>query len=118
MAENKQRWSPRQMVWSALIAVVVWSGLGFSWFGYGFDWMTEGSARQLVKAAVAENFSEICVAQARSAPDAEVTLKEFSELSSYKQANFVETSGWAIMPGGDSATSGVASLCANKLREI
>lgn len=118
MTETKQRWSPKQMVWSALVAVVVWSGLGFSWFGYGFNWMTAGNANQLVKATVAENFAEICVAQARSATDAAVALKEFSELSNYKQANFVETSGWATMPGGESATSGVAKLCANKLREI
>ena len=118
MAENKQRWSPQQMAWSALVAVVVWSGLGFSWFGYGFNWMTTGNANQLINAAVAENFAEICVAQARSAPDAEVTLKEFSELSGYKQSSFVETSGWATMPGSDSTKSGVATLCANKLREI
>jgi hypothetical protein len=117
MVENRQSWSPKQMVWSALIAVVVWSGLGFSWFGYGFNWMTAGNANQLVKAAVAENFAEICVAQARSAPGAEVALKELSELSNYKQANFVETSGWATMPGSDSATSGVAALCADKLRQ-
>ena len=118
MSENKQRWSPPQMIWSALIAVVVWSALGFSWFGYGFNWMTEGNANQMTKAAVAEVFAEICVAQARSAPDAEVALKELSELSNYKQANFVEASGWATMPGSDSATSGVAALCANKLRQV
>lgn len=117
MTEKKQYWSPKQVIWSALIAVVVWTGLGFSWFGYGFNWMTTGNANQMTKAAVAEVFAEICVAQARSAPDAEVALKELAELSRYKQSNFVETSGWATMPGSDSATSGVAALCANKLRQ-
>lgn len=118
MSEKKQYWSPKQVVWSALVAVIVWTGLGFSWFGYGFNWMTQGNANQMVRVAVAENFAEICVAQALSAPGAEVALKELSELSSYKQANFVETSGWATMPGSDSATSGVAALCANKLRQV
>lgn len=40
MAENKRSWSPPQIVWSALIAIVVWTAVGFSWFGYGFNWTT------------------------------------------------------------------------------
>ena len=117
MSEKKQYWSPKQVIWSALIAVVVWTGLGFSWLGYGFNWMTEGNANQMTKAAVAEVFAEICVAQARSAPDAEVALKELAELPTYKQRDFVETARWATMPGSDSTTIGVAALCATKLRQ-
>ncbi|MEJ2178181.1 MAG: hypothetical protein P8Y12_09605 [Gammaproteobacteria bacterium] len=117
MSQNKQTWSISQMVWSALIAVLVWTGFGFSWLGYGVNWVTEGQANQMVKVVVLENFAEICAAQARNAPDAQLALKELAELSSYKQTNFVEESGWATMPGSDSATSGVARLCADKLRQ-
>jgi hypothetical protein len=79
--------------------------------------MTEGSAEQMSATAVMETLATICVAQARSAPDAEVALKQLAELSSWKQRDFVETARWATMPGGESAQSGVAALCATKLRQ-
>ncbi|MDH3377265.1 MAG: hypothetical protein OEQ39_09920 [Gammaproteobacteria bacterium] len=116
MTNNKRSWSPPQIIWSAIIATVVWSAAGFNWFGPGFNWMTQGVAMKMSTNAVTENLATICVAQAHSALDAEATLKEFAGLSTYKQPTFVETSGWATMPGGDSATSGVAKLCATKLR--
>lgn len=109
MADNSRPWSPPQIVWSAV---------GFSWFGLGFDWKTQGSARQITVNTVAENLAEICVAQAHRDPGSGAALKEFSELSSYKQSEFVKKSGWAVMPGSDSETNGVAKLCASKLREI
>jgi len=117
MSDNKRPWSPPQIIWSAVIATVVWSAVGFSWFGPGFDWSTQGGAQKMSSDAVTENLATICVAQAHGAPNAEVTLKEFEELQAYKQSGFVETSGWATMPGGDSAESGVAALCATKLRQ-
>ena len=118
MTDNKRSWSPPQIIWSAVIATVVWSAVGFSWFGHGFDWATKGGARKMTMEAVTENLATICVAQARGAPNADTSLKEFAELSSYKQSKFVDTSGWATMPGGDAATKGVAALCATKLREV
>lgn len=117
MTDNKRPWSPPQLIWSAVIGIAVWSAIGFSWFGYGFGWRTQGGAQEMTTEAVVENLATICVAQARSAPDAEVALKEFSEISTWKQREFVETAGWAIMPGSESATNGVAALCATKLRE-
>jgi len=118
MAENTRPWSPPQIIWSGVIAVVVWSAVGFSWFGPGFDWSTKGGAAQMAANDLAENLATICVAQARNAPNSNAALTEFSELSSYKQSVFVKTSGWAIMPGSDSDANNVAKLCANKLREI
>jgi len=117
MSDNTRRWSPPQIIWSAVIATVVWSAVGFSWFGPGFDWTTQGGALKMSSDAVTENLATICAAQARDGPNATVTLKEFAELSSYKQSQFVDTSGWATMPGGDSAERGVAALCATKLRQ-
>ncbi len=115
MTDKKRPWSPPQIIWSAVIATVVWSAVGFSWFGPGFDWTTQGGSLKMSSNAVTENLATICVAQARGAP--ETALKEFAELSNYKQSNFVDTSGWATMPGADSAASGVAALCATKLRQ-
>ena len=118
MAGNKRPWSPPQIIWSALIAIVIWSAVGFNWFGHGFDWSTPGGVKQMTAKAVMENLATICVAQAHGAPDAEVALKQFAELSTYKQREFIQKSGWATMPGSDSAQSGVAQLCATKLRQI
>ena len=117
MAEKERSWSPPQIIWSALIAIVVWSGVGFSWSGYGFNWMTEGNAERMSATAVMESLATICVAQARSAPDAEETLKQLAELSRWKQRDFIDTARWATMPGSESAQSGVAELCATKLRK-
>ena len=117
MADNKRPWSPPQIIWSALIAVVVWSAVGFSWFGHGFNWTTQGGAEQMKAKAVMESLATICVAQAHGAPDAEAALEEFAALSSWKQREFIEKARWATMPGSESAQSGVAELCATKLRQ-
>ena len=117
MAENKRTWSPPQIIWSALIAVVVWSAVGFSWFGHGFNWMTQGSAGQVSANAVKENLAVICVAQARKSLGADAALKELAELDSWKRREFVESAQWANMPGSESAQSGVADLCVTKLLE-
>jgi hypothetical protein len=104
MTESKRPWSPPQIIWSALIATVVWSAIGFSWFGHGFDWTT-----------VVESLAGICVAQARNSTGAEAALKELAATQDWKRREFIEKAQWAIMPGSASAQSGVADLCATKL---
>ena len=118
MAENKRPWSPPQIVWSALIAIVVWTAVGFSWFGYGFDWTTRVGASRMSNEAVVENLASICVAQARRSPEADSALKQLESLQDWKRQSFIEEEQWAIMPGSDSARSGVADLCAKKLLAI
>jgi len=115
MAESKRTWSPPQIVWSAIIAIVVWTAVGFSWFGYGFDWTTQLGASRISNEAVVENLASICVAQARRSPDANASLKRLAAMQDWKRRGFIEEERWAIMPGSDSAQSGVADLCAEKL---
>ena len=117
MAETKRAWSPPQMFGAALAAIVLWSAIGFSWFGFGFGWTTQGGAEKMRVNAVTESLASICVAQARTGSNSEVSLKEFAALSSWKQREFVEKARWATMPGSDSAARSVAELCATKLRE-
>ena len=95
----------------------VWSAIGFSWMGFGFDWMTRGSAQQMSSKAVVESLATICVAQAQAAPDSASALKQFNDLQSWKQRDFIEEARWAIKPGSESSQSGVAELCADKLRD-
>jgi hypothetical protein len=117
MADNKRPWSPPQIIWSALIATVVWSAVGFSWFGHGFNWTTQSSATQMSAAAVMQSLATICVAQARSSVNAESTLTELSGLSTWTQGEFIEKTTWVTIPGIESGQSEIAELCAIKLRE-
>ena len=118
MAVNLKSLSLPHLAGAALVAIFVWSAIGFSWFGYGFNWTTAAGAEQMTATAVKEQMASICVAQARNTPDSEAVLAQFAALETWKQSNFVEASHWATMPGSDSAHSGVAALCANKLRQI
>ena len=117
MTENKRSWSPPQIIWSALIATVIWTAVGFSWFGHGFNWTTRGGATQMSETAVAESLATICAAQARSSPNAEASIKELSGLSSWKQGEFVEKANWATIPGIESARRDIVEVCASKLRQ-
>ena len=117
MTDNKRPWSPPQIIWSALIATVVWTAVGFSWFGHGFDWTTRSGAKLMSTKAVTENLATICAAQARSSPNAEASIKEMSGLSSWKRSEFVEKANWANLPGMESAHRDVLELCATKLLE-
>ena len=117
MDPNKRPWSPPQLIVSALLAVFVWSAVGFNWFGFGFNWNTNVSASRMSEAAVRENLAQICAAQARSGPDSAVQIKQLQELASWKRRDFVEESKWATMPGSESPQSGVADLCIVKLLE-
>lgn len=115
MTDNKRPWSPPQIIWSALIATVVWTAVGFSWFGPGFNWTTQSSATQMSEQAVQNSLAAICVAQARSSANAEASIQELSGLSSWKQGEFVEKAKWADIPGIESGKSEIAELCASKL---
>lgn len=115
MADEKRPWSPPQIIWSAPIAIVVWSAIGFSWFGYGFNWTTQLGASRMSNVALIENLASICVAQAKSSPDADTALKELAAVQNWKRRGFIEEAKWAVMPGSDAAKSGVADLCAEKL---
>ncbi|MDH3317570.1 MAG: hypothetical protein OER43_17615 [Gammaproteobacteria bacterium] len=117
MRDNKRPWSPPQIIWSALIATVVWTAVGFSWFGNGFNWTTHAGAEHMSAKAVNESLATICAAQARSSPNAEASIKELSGLSTWKQGEFVEKANWATIPGIESAQREIAELCATKLHK-
>jgi len=115
MSDNKRPWSPPQIILSAVIAIVVWSAVGFSWFGHGFNWSTAASAKRMSTGDIAEQLATICVAQARGSADADAEMKKLSALQVWERRKFIEDAEWAIMPGSDDEQSGVADLCAAKL---
>ena len=117
MTENTRAWSVPQILWSGVFAIVIWSAIGFSWLGFGFGWKTPDAAEQIASQTLLDSLTAICVAQAKNAPDSAIALKEFAAINTWKQPAFVEEAQWATMPGGDSASSGVADECATQLRK-
>ena len=115
MANDKRRWSPPQIIFTALITIMVWSAIGFSWFGFGFNWETQTSAARASNKNLVENLAMICEDQARKSIDAEASIKKLATLATWKRHSFVDEAGWATMPGADSAQSGVAELCGANL---
>ena len=115
MAEPVRSWSPPQMIVSAVLAMLVWSAVGFSWFGFGFNWETPTSSERVTQQVLTENLADICVAQARRDPASQAGIAALGAADSWKQRKFVEAQAWATMPGSDSPRSGVADLCAEKL---
>jgi hypothetical protein len=63
--------------------------------------------------------SVICVEKFLAAPDAQAQLVELKAIdSSYRQRQFIEEGGWAVMPSKDEATRQAADLCAKVLTNL
>ncbi|MCB1992058.1 MAG: hypothetical protein KDG49_11420 [Geminicoccaceae bacterium] len=123
-ATFSQRWSALQpsktvLVWACLGSVAATMVLGFTWGG----WVTGGTAREMAEDAGAssryELASVICVEKFLNADDARAELTTFQAIkSSYKQREFIEAGGWAVMPSKDKAARQSADLCAKVLANL
>jgi len=120
----QQRWADLQptktmLFWSCAGAVVVALVVGFTWGG----WVTGGTARGMAETAGDEArydlASVICVERFVAAPDARAQLTELKAIdSAYRQRQFIEEGGWAIMPNNDQAARQAADLCARVLANL
>ena len=120
----QQRWGDLQpsktmLFWSCAGSVVVALVVGFTWGG----WVTGGTARDMAATAGDESrwelTSVICVEKFLAAPDAQAQLTELKALdSSYRQRQFIEAGGWAVMPSTDKAARQAADLCAKVLTNL
>jgi hypothetical protein len=95
----------------ALLAVVV----GFA----GLGWTLESTAKRMAQdqgnAAVVAALTPICVERFMKQSDASAKLVSFRATDSWKRREFIESGGWATMPGSESPDSSVASACAAEL---
>ncbi len=113
-----QRWenyqpSKSMLAWACVATAVATMFIGFSWGG----WVTGGTSRTLATTAgdVArgELASVICVEKFKAAPDSAAKLVELKAITdTYKRRQFVETGGWATMPGQKSPDRRAAEGCA------
>jgi hypothetical protein len=120
----QQRWNDLQptktmLFWSCLGSVVVALIVGFTWGG----WVTGGTARDMAATAGDESrwelASVICVEKFLAAPDAQAQLAELKAIdSSYRQRQFIEAGGWAVMPEQEEAARQATDLCAKVLANL
>ena len=98
----------------AVAAIVV----GFNWGG----WVLESTAAKQVKdgakSAVVAVLAPICADKFQQAVNVTDNMAMLKKESSYQQASFVEKGGWAILPGSDKSSSGVAKACATLLVDL
>lgn len=104
------------LVWACIVTAVATMIIGFSWGG----WVTGGTSHTIAatagNVARGELASAICVQRFNAAPDSASKLIEFKAIpDSYKKRQFVETGGWATMPGETTAESRNVEGCATAL---
>ena len=101
--------------WGAVAGAIAISIVGFSWGG----WVSGGTAERLAAAradaATVAALSPICVTQFETAPKARASLAALRATSTWEQADYVRTGGWATMPGSTEANREVAAACAEAL---
>ena len=99
----------------AVVAIVV----GFNWGGWTLGSTVEKVAKERADSAVVAVLAPICVAQFRQAANASANLGELNKFNyAWDRGTFVETGGWAIMPGDEKADPAVAKVCAEMLASL
>jgi hypothetical protein len=99
----------------AVVGAVAAAVIGFSWGG----WVTGGSANK--QAAMAAHdatvtaLASICADRFRAQGDATVKIGELSKAGTWDRGGLIERSGFAVMPGSETADSDVARACAENL---
>lgn len=91
--------------------------LGFNWGGWTLGSTAEQTADNQSKAAVVTALAPICVEQFKASVDNVANLATLNTAPSYKRTGIIEDGGWAILPGNDKPSAGVAKECAKLLIE-
>ncbi len=92
--------------------------IGFYWGGWMLESTAAKQAADGAKGAVVAVLAPICADNFQRADDAAANLVNLKKESSYRQASFIEDGGWAILPGSDTASAGVARACATLLNDL
>ena len=98
----------------AVAAIVV----GFNWGGWMLGSTAASQAEDGAKSAVVAVLAPICADKFQQAADMTGNMAMLKKEPAYQQAGFVEKGGWAILPGSDKASSGVAKACAAILVDL
>lgn len=110
---EKYQPSKTMATWACILAAGATIVVGFSYGG----WVTGGTAQKMAMTAGnearAELASAICLERFKADPGSAARLIELKAMEgSYKQQQFVESNGWATMPGEKSPNRMAAKSCA------
>ncbi len=107
-----------RLLQGAAVGAVATMAIGFNYGG----WMLGGTAQTLAdkaaSSAVVAAIAPICVEQFQRSAKAADNMVELKKVSSWQQSGFIEKGGWAVMPGGKTAGSGVSEACATLLGNL
>lgn len=106
-----------RLIQGSVIGFIATIILGFNWGGWTLGSTATKQADDQTKLAVISSLAPICVDNFQASPESEVNLAAFIEESTYKRTGFIEKGGWAILPGSEKATAGVAKGCALLIAE-
>jgi hypothetical protein len=90
----------------------------FVLFGLGFGlggWVLNDTSLERANIAVLERLTPICVAQSKLDSGKNQKIKALKKLEYSERGKFVETQGWATMPGESKPDSAVAEMCGDKI---
>ena len=104
--------------WFLAAAVILTMVVGFTWSG----WVTHSAAQSMAatsaRQAVVERLAPICVAQFNQDPAKVEKLTALQAVSDYQRYDYVQTQGWATMPGEQKPDLRVAQACAIQILQI
>lgn len=106
-------------LWGAVAGAIALAIFGFNWGG----WVTGGTAEKLAGSradeALVAALTPICVSQFRRSDKAKASLAVLKDTQSWQQADYVQSNGWATMPGSKAEPNRqVAQACAEALNKL
>jgi len=107
-----------RLVQGAAIGVVATVVIGFGWGGWMLGNTAAKNAEAGAEKAVVAVLTPICVDKFQKDPGAEANLASLKAETFYQRASFIEKGGWAVLPGNDKPSSGVARSCAEVLASM
>ena len=98
-------------LWGAVGGAIITMIIGFAWGGWVLGSTSLNMGEEMARNAIVERLTPICVAQFNQDPGKDKKLKEFKEIDSWKQDQYVKDQGWATMPFEKEPDSSVADRC-------
>jgi hypothetical protein len=108
--EKKIEW--QAFAFAAASGAMIFTLIGFLALGWTPGSVAAKQAQTAANDAVVAAFGEICKVHFNASPDLEKNEKAMKTLSTYAQASYLETGGWAIMAGQEKPIKNVAKACA------
>ncbi len=106
--------------WGGIVGAVVIAIIGFSASCVVTSGTANEQAARRAQQAVIAAMTPVCVAQFKKLAEEEeaIHLAALEQESSWKQGDYIETQGWATMPGSKEPNVEVADACAEELLKV